>query len=181
MRLPFPPARNQAAFSLIELLATLLVSAILASLGWPLLARQRAATAVTVAANRTLAALQAARQQALSTGQSVTVCPTADGRRCGFGADQWMAFENRPGGLDSRREAGEPLLQHWQLPEGIRSWGSRGYAAYQPGVRSAATLTFQFCHRAYPGLGRAVIVSQTGRPRVSRPANGVPAPQACPP
>lgn len=164
--------RSAPGFTLIELLAALAITALLASLGWPLLARQRAAAAVQVATNRTLAALLVARQKALATGHSVTVCPSADGRRCGFGGVQWLLFENLPGGLDSTREAGEPLLQQWQLPPGILADGTRGYAAYQPATRSAATLTFRFCHSAHPQLGRSVIVSQTGRPRVIRPNPG---------
>lgn len=160
----------QPGFTLIELATTLAISTLLASLGWPLLTRQRAAAAVTAASHRTLAALQAARQQALASGHAVTVCPSADGQRCGFGGDEWMAFENQPGGVDSIREAGESLLQRWQLPPDVRVQGTRGYAAYQPATRSAATVTFRFCHRRYPQAGRSIIVSQTGRARVSRPA-----------
>jgi type IV fimbrial biogenesis protein FimT len=158
--------------SLIELLVALAISAILATLGWPLLTRQRAATAVSVATNRTLAALHTARQLALATGHSVTVCPSPDGRRCTFGAGHWMLFENRPGGRDSTRESSEPILQRWQLPAGVVSSGTRGYAAYQPAARSATTLTFRFCHRSAPQAGRSVIISQTGRPRASGPNRG---------
>jgi len=163
------PARHGAGFSLVELLVALGISALLAFLGWPLLDRQRAAAAVSVAANRTLAALQLARQQALSSGNPVTVCPSPDGRRCGFGGRQWMIFENQPGGLDATREAGDRLVQRWELPTGILVDGTRGYAVYQPGARSASTLTFAFCHRTHPEAQRSVIVSQTGRARVSRP------------
>jgi len=169
-------------FTLIELLAALAISAVLAGLGWPMLTRQRAGAAVAVATNRTLSALQMARQQALATGQPVTVCPTADDRQCAFGGGQWMAFENRPGGRDSTREPGEPLLLRWQLPEGILASGTRGYAAYQPATRSAATLTFRFCHARHPELSQSVIVSQTGRARVSRPnPASSPVAHGCPP
>jgi type IV fimbrial biogenesis protein FimT len=161
--------RSGPGFTLVELLATLAIGALLASLGWPLLARQRASAAVVAATNRTLAALLVARQKALATGHPVTVCPSADSRRCGFGGGQWMVFENLPGGLDAVREAGESVLQQWQLPAGILADGTRGYAAYQPVTRSASTLTFRFCHRTHPQLSRSVIVSQTGRPRVTRP------------
>jgi len=175
-------APHASGFTLVELLAALAISAVLAALGWPLLTRQRAVAAVTAATNRTLAALQVARQRALSTGHAVTVCPSPDGRRCGFGGMQWMVFENRPGGLDATLDADDRVLQHWELPAGIQSSGTRGYAIYQPATRSATTLTFRFCHRAYPDVERSVIVSQTGRPRVSRPTPASnPAGRHCPP
>lgn len=180
MRSSHTRARINRAFTLLEVLVVLGVGAILASLGWPLLARQRAAAAVTAATHHTLAALQAARQQALATGQSVSVCPTPDGQRCRFGGSQWMLFENRPGGLESRREPGEPLVRLWRMPAGVRVGGTRGFAAYQPVTRSAATLTFRFCHPAYPQFTRSVIVSQTGRARVSRPGPSSPPARACP-
>jgi hypothetical protein len=82
---------------------------------------------------------------------------------------QWIVFENRPGGLDATREAGDHLVQRWELPAGVLVDGTRGYAVYQPGTRSASTLTFAFCHRTHPEAQRSVIVSQTGRARVSRP------------
>lgn len=165
-------ARISRGLTLIELLATLAISALLASLGWPLLTRQRAAAEVSAATRHTLAALQSARQMALATGHPVTVCPSPDGRRCGFGVGHWMLFENLPGGRDAIREADEPMLQRWHLPAGVIASGSRGYATYQPVARSAATLTFRFCHRGVPQAGRSVIVSQTGRPRVTRPNPG---------
>jgi type IV fimbrial biogenesis protein FimT len=181
MRHAHAKARLGLGFSLVELLAAMAISALLALLGWPLLERQRAAAAVSVATNRTLAALQLARQQALSSGSPVTVCPSPDGRHCGFGGTQWMIFENRPGGLDATRDAGEPLLQRWELPSGVLVGGTRGYAVYQPGARSASTLTFGFCHAAHPEALRSVIVSQTGRARVSRPPQAsTPGPRHCP-
>jgi Tfp pilus assembly protein FimT len=128
-----------------------------------------------------VAALQTARQQALASGRSVTVCPSPDLRRCRFGSSQWMSFENHAGGLDSTRDAGERLLQIWELPAGVRASGTRGYAAYQPATRAATTLTFRFCHSRHPQVARSVIVSQTGRPRVSRPAPASsPPPRQCP-
>jgi Tfp pilus assembly protein FimT len=101
-------------------------------------------------------------------GQSVTVCPSADGTTCGFGGREWLLFGNATGGSEARREAGEELLQRWSLPKGVSVSGTRGHAAFQPRPGAASTVTFEFCHAAWPALRLDVIVSQTGRPRLGR-------------
>ena len=161
-----------AGLTLTELLAALAIGAILLMLAVPVLSRQRAEAAVRVAADRTVAALHLAREQALATGRSQTVCPSADASRCGFGPPAWMLFENLPGGSDSRRETTEAVVQQWRLPQGVVVTGTRGYATYQPGTSAASTLTFDFCFSSVPAARRSVIVSQSGRARITHPAAG---------
>jgi len=167
-----------AGLTLTELLAALAIGAVLMMLAVPVLSRQRAEAAVRVAADRTLAALHLAREQALATGHHQTVCPSADAARCGFGPPGWMLFENLPGGSDSRREPAEHVVQYWRLPQGVVVSGTRGYATYQPGTSAATTLTFDFCFASVPAARRSVIVSQSGRARMTRPATGA-APLPC--
>jgi type IV fimbrial biogenesis protein FimT len=157
-------------FTLAELLVALGIGAMLLALVAPGLTRQRGAAALRAASSQTLAALQLARRVALARGQSVTVCPSADGVACGFDGTEWLLFSNAPGGVDSRREASDVLLQRWSLPRGVVVTGSRGFAAFQPRPGAATTVTFQFCHRAVPA-GLAIVVSQTGRPRIDRQAS----------
>jgi len=153
--------------SLVELLLAMSIAAILLTLGLPALARLRADWAVRGAAGQLLAGLQLARRSALTTGQSVTLCPSADGLRCGFPSRQWILFANTAGGSDARHETGEAVLRRWTLDPAVTVSGTRGYAAYQPQTSAAATLTWIFCHRADARARRALVVSQTGRPRVS--------------
>jgi type IV fimbrial biogenesis protein FimT len=166
---PSPAARlpRCRGLSLVEMLVAVGIAAILLTLGLPSLSRLRADWTVRGAAAQVLAGLQLARRTALMTGQSVTLCPTTDGWRCGFPSRHWMLFANVEGGADARREAGEAVLRQWQLDPVVRISGTRGYAAFQPQTSAAATLTFVFCHGAQPQAGRALVVSQTGRPRVS--------------
>jgi len=166
---PFPhtkPSRWRG-LSLVEMLVAMGIAAVLLTLGVPSLSGLRADWAVRGATAQVLAGLQLARRTALTTGQSVTLCPTTDGRRCGFPSRRWMLFANAEGGSDARRDAGEPVLRQWQLDAAVRVSGTRGYAAFQPQTSAAATLTFVFCHDARPQAGRSLVVSQTGRPRVS--------------
>ncbi len=160
-------AMRNRGFMLSELLVAMAIAAMLLALAAPGFARHRGEAALRAASNETLAALQLARRVALARGQSVTVCPSADGTVCGFGGAEWLLFANATGGSDNRREAADELLQSWSLPQGVVVTGTRGYAAFQSRPGAAATLTFDFCHRAAP-TGISIVVSQTGRARVTR-------------
>jgi type IV fimbrial biogenesis protein FimT len=172
---------RERGLTLVELLMTLAIAAIVAGLALPGLQRFLADAAVSAAANQALAALSLARRTALSTGATTTVCPTADLQRCDFAGTEWMLFDNGPGGSLSRREGAERVLRRWPITRGVTVSGTRGYAAYLPQTRAAMTLTFTFCHRAYPALRRSVVVSQTGRARISFDATtSSSAPRLCP-
>ena len=158
----------RTGFTLVELLVSLAMAAILLALATPGLQRLRAAAGVTAAANQALSGLHLARRIALSTGRTTTLCATVDGVRCGFGGARWMVFSNGPGGSDARRDPGETVIREWPAPVGILISGTRGYASYLAQPRAAATLTFTFSTPRFPELTRQVIVSQTGRPRLVR-------------
>lgn len=156
------------AFTLTEMLCVLAIAGVLLALGAPSWRHQRARAAVSAAATQTLAGLALARRTALATGRSVTLCLTRDLVRCDVQGAEWMLFTNGLTGTASTREVPEPLLKRWPLPAGVRVGGSRGYANYLAQLRAATTVTFDFCHPAIAGFRRSVIVSQTGRPRLSR-------------
>jgi type IV fimbrial biogenesis protein FimT len=155
-------------FTLIEMLTALAIAALLLALAAPGFTRQRAEAALRSATGQTMAALHLARRLALARGQSITVCPSADGRNCSFDGSEWLLFANDPAGTQARREGDEELLRRWQLPAGTSVTGSRGYAAFQPRPGAAATVTFEFRHRGLPAAVHSVVVSQTGRPRLER-------------
>jgi type IV fimbrial biogenesis protein FimT len=159
-------------FTLPEMLAALAVTAILLAMAAPALSHQRAASAVRAATTQTLSVLHLARRLALTRGQVITVCPSADDTECSFGGSQWMLFANLAGGSEARREAGEEILRRWNLPPNLRVSGTRGYAAFQPRPGAAATVTLEFCHDGWPDYRRSIVVSQTGRARLSPVGSG---------
>lgn len=158
-------------FSLIELLCVVGILAVLAAMAVPSWREATARAAVSAATRQAMAGLALARRTALTTGQAVTVCPTADFLRCSFQGRHWMVFIHAGAGTGalSRRDAGDTLLRRWPLPGGVRLGGSRDHVWYLPETRAAATTTFEFCHPGSPAFHRQVVVSQTGRPRVSTP------------
>jgi type IV fimbrial biogenesis protein FimT len=154
-------------FTLTELLVALAIMAVLLALAVPGFTRQRAEAALRSATGQTMAALHLARRLALARGQSITVCPSADGQRCGFDGGEWLLFANDPAsGSEARRDPDDELLRRWQLPAGVILSGTRGYAAFQPRPGAATTVTFEFRHAGAPEAVRSVVVSQTGRPRL---------------
>lgn len=99
-------------FTLIELMVTLAVAAILLSTAAPsfvmLIANNRAASA----ANDVLASLHFARSEAVKRAADVSLCPSSDGAGCIDGtswADGWILFVDTNG--NQSRDAGEELLR----------------------------------------------------------------------
>jgi type IV fimbrial biogenesis protein FimT len=164
---------RERGFTLAELLVAIALGALLLALAAPAMSRQRGEAALRSASTRVLAALQLARREALARGHSVTACPTVDGVQCSLEGSDWLLFANLPGGTDGRRDPDDEILQRWSLPQGVLLGGTRGYAAFQPRAGAATTVTFNLCH-ASSASGIAIIVSQSGRPRVSRGALATP-------
>ena len=167
--------------TLSEVLAVLAILAILAALAVPSLRGPLATAAVHGAANEALAGLALARRTALSTARTTVLCLTRDTWHCDSSGHEWMLFSKQANGTLDRRDAGEQLLRRWPLPRGVQISSTRTYAGYLPQTRAASTVTFTFCHPAALPATRSVIISQTGRPRISylgRPNN--PAPSRCP-
>lgn len=154
-------------FSLPELLAVLTIVAVLAGLALPNWGGQLGVAATRAAASQALSGLALARRTALSSGHAVTMCLTRDLLQCDPGGREWMLFVNQEAGTLQQREAGEKLLRRWPLLPEVRVAGTRTHVWFQPQPRAAATVTLRFCHPAAPAAARTVIVSQTGRARIS--------------
>lgn len=160
---------SQRGLTVLELLLSMVALAVLATLAIPAFGQLAGRLALRAAAHDVMAGLALARGTALATGARVTACPTTDEYHCSFLADHWMIFVNAPGGSDSRREPAEAVLRRWALPPRVRVSGTRGYVTYLPELRAASTATLEFRHAGLPGMAASVIVSQTGRPRLSPP------------
>jgi type IV fimbrial biogenesis protein FimT len=178
-----PAASRQRGYSLHDALITLGIAAILAGVGIPsitrLILRQEQVTAI----NTLIAALHTARSEAITRGNRVALCPSRDGQNCldaGGGQTAWHAGYLLYVDLDasSAREDGEPAVRYFDGRSRIRTFTSRyrDHITYQAnGFASGTNTTFRFCDPAGRIASRAVVVSNTGRPRISSDNDTCPA------
>lgn len=74
--------KQQSAFTLIELMVTIAVLAIIATLAAPNLSQMLRNTKVNTSSGDILTFLQQSRTEAIRLGKTVTVCGSADGSSC---------------------------------------------------------------------------------------------------
>ena len=165
-------------FTLLELMVTLAIVAILASLAVPgfrqLLETQRSAGAV----HGLTVQLALARTAAITSRTPVTLCPSRGDGRCSGSTDWstgWLLYRDPQRRTQPR--APEDILREETRPvhRSIRVFSSSGRVRvrYQPDGRAAgANLTLRIC--ADERLHAEVVVNNVGRARSSRPARETP-------
>ena len=149
-------------FTLIELLVALTLTVILATIAYPAFARwmldSRRDAATTVA----LHAVHAARQFAAARAVSVELCGTLDAKRCS-GTSNWSAGLLVIGDDGTVfRSLPPPGSLHGPV---VRS--NRAAIRFEAGTSFASPATVTVCDRRGGRAARAIIVSRSGRPRVS--------------
>ncbi|HEY8508778.1 MAG TPA: GspH/FimT family pseudopilin [Steroidobacteraceae bacterium] len=163
--------RSADGFSLTELLIALAIAGILLALAAPSFSQLRSATLIGGGADHMLAALHFARSSAILRGEPTVLCLTSDGVRCIERADVeasgWLVFHERKAGSPVQLDEGDVLLRSFLLPPHIAVRGTRSAVTFWPAARAGTPSTFQLCNTRRESRGRAVIVSQTGRPRIS--------------
>ena len=114
-------ARGNRGFTLYELLMTMLLVAILVSIGLPsfsdTLARSRQATEI----NALFHAIHLARKESIRRRQVVTLCPSVDGLSCGDQDDWsrgWILFNNADQDSPPQVDADEFVVLRHRVNEG---------------------------------------------------------------
>ncbi|HEV7716446.1 MAG TPA: GspH/FimT family pseudopilin [Steroidobacteraceae bacterium] len=162
-------------FTVLELMVVVGIAAVLATLAVPSFGSLRRAAGLSAATNQLLWALHFARSAAVLNGQAVTLCLSADDATCvgsaAASARGWLVFyqSSGPSAVHSsgQPDPGNPLLHSFQLPVDVAVHGSRAAVTFWPVTRASSTSTFDLCSVGASAPGRAVVVSQTGRPRVA--------------
>jgi type IV fimbrial biogenesis protein FimT len=171
--------RLALGFTLVELLMTLCVAAVLFSVAVPSVSSVVHSVQVSGASNAFLASLRLARSEAFKRGGRVVLCKSGGGHACALagGWEQgWIMFHDLDS--DGALSDGELVLERAQpLPAGIRFTGNQNVARYvsfvsvggtrmAPGGLQAGTLTL--CSPAHPADARHIVLNSAGRTRVEK-------------
>jgi len=168
--------RHERAFSLYDALVTLTVVSTVTTIAVPSFQQFISSQRMSGAVNSLVTALSLTRSEAIKRGERSVLCPSSDGRTCRNNTvweEGYLLYLDRNGNHEF--DADEMAARTFGATEGlhIRS-AHRDHVTYQPnGMASGSTITITFCDKHGRGSPRAVIVSNSGRPRTStRNASG---------
>lgn len=166
--------QKQQGFTLVEILVAVSIAAIALALAAPGFQSMIEKNRVAHSTNTFLSHLHSARAEAIKQGERVMLCPSSDGRSCitdfrGWG-EGYIVFVDS----DHDRERGddERVLGHFQGEErGVviqTSSSHRDVIGYRASGRAwGFNTTVRFCSEKEPKYNKTVVISSTGRPRVS--------------
>ncbi len=160
----FPAARG---VTLVELTIVLALVAIIAGYAVPAFVGLLLDSRRTAAVMSTLHAVNLARQLAAIRGEPIRLCGSQDARQCS-GRTDWS------GGLlvtDENESLKRSLPTHTPgRSSAIRS--NRSDVTFEGGSGFATPATLTICDRRGSPAARAIIISRSGRPRVSASDSG---------
>ena len=174
--------RSSRGLTFLELIVAIGIVALVVAWGAPGVRRLLLDARMAGAVNALVHVVHLARQEAHKDLRDVVVCRSETGDDCaGIGdwASGWIAFINHDRDDPPVVDPGEPVLHATQRQALVSVSSNRRAYVLRPFPLRATNGTVVFCDERGSAHARAVIVSYTGRPRVSaRTAGG--GPLACP-
>jgi len=162
--------RHAAGLTLIELLVTLSISAVVAAIGAPALQDVLLDQRMTAHINGFVHGIYLAKQSAHVRLTETVLCKSRNGWDCDAGADWedgWLLFANRDRDYPAAADPAEPVLASGApFRAGTIRANRRGFV-FRPFETRSTNGTLVFCDRRGPARARAVIISYTGRPRIA--------------
>lgn len=160
-------------FTLIELIVTLTVVAIVLALAVPSFSNLIRSNRLTSSANEMVALLQAARVAAVSNRASVAVCPSVDGTNCVNAiGNRWIVVMTKNGAdtvlRDSTLHAQVTVKPSANLGAGSNTFTFRPNGFSTVGTNASGTLGV--CVAALPGNNGIDVSASVGRINTSRRA-----------
>ena len=165
--------------TLPELVFTMAIAVGLLGWGVPTFRDLQRNAARTREVNQFIQAVYLARSEAIKRNRVVSLCPSLDAEDCAPAGSAWqtgwIVFVNGDRDSPAVRDADEELLRVYAPWPGGSLSANRTTLSFRPFGQMGVTATFTFCDDRGSPAARAVIISQTGRPRVSdRSASNTP-------
>lgn len=158
-------------FTLLEVITAMSIGMIMLTTGVPAFQSTIQKSRHTTHINTFVSHLHYSRSEAIKRGSRVVMCRSIDEQRCSRSEGWhtgWIIFAdtNANRELDSNEDILR-VAQGWQ--DGIEvTSGRRRRVVYQPtGFAPGTNGTYVFCNNDYPELAKAIILSNSGRPRLS--------------
>ena len=171
--------KHESAFTLIELMITIAVAAVVLTLGVPGFGRVIERNQLSAYTNQLVSSLHFARSEAVKRNESVKVCHSDNGVDCNGNGyeDGWIIFiENSP--ANNVLDAGEELIRvNEALPSNYTFKPNNNVDAftYNSKGKASSTGTFVLCKNNDLTKARAIIIGPGGRTRLAPlNASGVP-------
>lgn len=161
---------QQNGLTLIELLLTMAIVAILTTVAVPGFSNLVLNTRMTAHVNRFVHDIHLAKQSAHRRMQPVALCKSPDGRQCGHDGewhDGWLVFVNLNRDRPPHVNRDEPILAANPAFESGTIIANRADFVFRAFEARSTNGTLTFCDRRGSDAARAIIVSYTGRPRVA--------------
>lgn len=157
--------------TLIELLCTLSICAIVLACGIPSLSSFFADNRMAVRSQQLAQSLAFARSEAIQRNSPIVLCSSESATGCDQTSNWqrgWLVFDDHNGnGIKDNNEA---VLRHQQSRGGnltITSTRRTPVVFYANGKSTGSNATFTFCDERGAEQARAVILSNSGRYRIS--------------
>ena len=158
-------------FSLYELIMTLALVGLIMTLGLPSFGSLVADKRLRVETDRLFHAVHLARKESIVRRRVVSLCPSADGESCSAGYDWstgWIVFANVDRDEPPQVDENEPVIGRHSVDGSVQILANRrGFTLRSTHLR-ATNGTLVVCDRAGRAAPRALVISYTGRPRVTR-------------
>lgn len=167
--------KDYQGFTLVELMVTLAIAAILLSIAAPNFVSLTKNDRITTVTNDLLADLALARSEAAKRGQSVSVCISSDGSTCTgsnwLGGRLVFADASTAGTIDGSdsiirvteaKNNGTTLSSSGFVNTGYIRYGATGTVT----TGNTNIGTFKVCDDRTGNVGRLLSISNTGRPYV---------------
>lgn len=166
--------KSETGFTLIELIVTVAIAAIVLGIGLPMMSSFARDTRMASRTNELVTALNYARTEAVERGEFVSLCPSSDEASCTGNTDWtvgWIVWEDEVGAGDGDVDGGETILRIGESSTNMTIDTNVSSITYESGgsLNGGAGVTFELTPDQCDGDDkREIDINLSGRPRASQ-------------